>query len=87
MQLLEEQKEVSKELLKQNNSLLFLTAKISKELKELKKQITEMQENASKIIKSQVQVQLVAQGHKQEDTRRKQPKLLLLLSVGLPTEH
>lgn len=72
---------------KQNNSLLLLTAKISKELKELKKQITETQENASKIIKSQMQVQLAAQAHKQEGTRRKQPKLPLLLSVRLSTEH
>ena len=84
LKLLEEQKETSKELWKQNNGLLLLTAKISKELKELKQQTTTMQQNASEIIKSQVEIQLAAQADKQEDTRRKKPRLPLPLSVRLP---
>ena len=79
LHLLEEQKNVTKELQKQNNGLLLLTAKISKELQSLRKEASEIRENASEM-KSQFAAQLQA-GKENCGSRRKQ-KLSLALTVS-----
>ena len=83
LQLLEEQKEVSKALQEQNTGLLLLTARIGKELQQLKKETSEIQQNASEMIKKQVEAQISVQTGKENCGSKRKSKLPLALTVSV----
>ena len=66
-----------------NTGLLLLTAKIGKELQQLRKETSEIQQNASELIKKQVEAQISVQTGKENCGSKRKSKLPLALTVSV----